>query len=117
SLNFVRMNVDAHVANTVSGQSVTAADNVSVLANDSSFIYSGTGSLGVTLGKSVAINASVGLNDIHNTVSANIHAARVASTAGNVTVSATEAARDINVVVGGAVGTAGGSAFGGSLAV
>ncbi|MEI8370631.1 MAG: Ig-like domain repeat protein [Planctomycetia bacterium] len=114
SLNFVRMNVDAHVSNTGSRQ-VSAAGHVTVAASDVSRVYSGTGSLGVSTGGS-AVNASIGVNDIRNTVTAGIDAANVASTAGNVTVAASEDARDINVVLGGAVSSQG-SAIGGSFAV
>src|SRR5262249_14765896 len=114
---FVRMNVDAHISNTGSGQSITAGNDVQVLANDTSRVYSGTGSLGLSLGKSVAVNASIGVNDIRNSVAAHVDGAKVKSTTGSVTVSATEDARDINVVVGGAVATSGGSAIGGSFAV
>jgi len=114
SLNFVRMNVDAHVSNTGSGQ-VLAGGHVTVAASDVSRVYSGTGSLGVSTGGS-AVNASIGVNDIRNTVTAGIDAAKVDSTAGNVTVAASEDARDINVVLGGAVSSQG-SAIGGSFAV
>ena len=47
-----------------------------MLANDTSRVYSGTGSLGLSLGKSVALNASVGVNDIRNTVAARIEGQR-----------------------------------------
>src|SRR5262249_32782590 len=40
SLNFVRENVDAHISSTGTGQSVTAAHDISVLANDASQVYS-----------------------------------------------------------------------------
>ena len=116
SLNFVRMNVDAHISNTGAGQSVQAANNLSVLANDVSQIYSGTGALGLSLGNGAAIDASVGVNDIRNSVVARVDGAIVASTAGNVTVAATETARDINVVFGGAASNSG-NAFGGSFAI
>ncbi|MBS0265303.1 MAG: M10 family metallopeptidase C-terminal domain-containing protein, partial [Planctomycetes bacterium] len=116
SLNFVRMDVDAHISNTNSTQSVIAKDSVQVLANDTSRVYSGTGSLGLSLGKSVAVNASIGVNDIRNNVAARIDGATVKSTNSSLTVAATEDARDINVVVGGAVATSGGSAIGGSFA-
>ena len=116
SLNFVRMNVDARISNTSSAQSVQGVGSVSVLANDVTRIYSGTGALGLSLGNGNAINASVGVNDISNSVVARVDGAKVVSTAGNVTVGATEDARDINVVFGGAVSSSG-NAFGGSFAI
>ena len=61
-----------------------------------------------------AVNASVGVNDIANSVKAYVDGSTV-GTGGAVNISATETAQDINVVVGGA-GSASGSAFGGSFA-
>ena len=116
SLNFVRMNVDAHISNTPAHESVQGSGGVSVQANDSSQINSGAGSLGVATGQSAAINASVGVNDIKNNVTATIAGADVQSSGGAVTVDATEKAQDINIVVGGAVSGGGGNAFGGSFA-
>jgi hypothetical protein len=67
NLNFVRMNVDAHISNN---SNVQAAGDVDVLANDTSKIGSGTGSVAISVGGSTAINASVGVNDIANSVKA-----------------------------------------------
>jgi len=118
SLNFVRMRVDARIADTGPDQYVRAgAGDVEVTARDSSQVNSGTGSLGLSLGKGAAINASVGVHDIRNTVNASIEGATVESTGGAVTVRAEQSARSINVVAGGAVAAGGGSAFGGSLAM
>ncbi|HEV3085266.1 MAG TPA: hypothetical protein VGY66_36260, partial [Gemmataceae bacterium] len=114
SLNFIRMNVQAYISNTGAGQ-VLAGSDVDVQANDTSKADSGTGALALSLNAGVAIDASVGLNDISNTVKAYIQGATVQSTGGSVTVSATETAQDVNVVIGGA-GSNEGLAFGGSFA-
>ena len=112
SLNFVRMNVDAHI----SGSSVVqAAGDVDVLASDTSKIGSGAGSLALSFGGGVSVNASVGVNDIQNSVNANVEGSKVTSTLGAVDVAATERAQDVNVVVGGAAGFSVGNSFGGSL--
>ncbi len=116
SLNFVRMIVDAHISNAKGANQVQAAGDVLVQANDTSHIDSGTGSLALSLNNGVAINASVGVNDIRNTVTAYVEGAKVQSSAGDVTVSAAETARDVNIVIGGA-GTGEGVAFGGSFAI
>jgi len=117
SLNFIRMNVDAHISNTPSNQSVQGVGGVSALANDTSQIGSGAGSLGVSTNNGAAINASVGVNDIRNSVTAEIQGAVVGSSAGGVAVESTETARDYNAAIGGGVGTGGsGNAFGGSFA-
>ncbi|RZJ07917.1 MAG: hypothetical protein EOO54_23130, partial [Haliea sp.] len=121
SLNFVRMNVSAYISNTGSvgnvARSVTAGTgDVIVMARDVSQVNSGAGALGLSLGKSTAVNASVGVNDIQNSVTAQINNAKVVATAGDVLVSAEESARIINVVVGASV-SGGGTAFGGSIAV
>ena len=115
-LNFVRMNVDAHISDTPANKSVTAAGNVGVRAHDTSHINSGVGSIGVSTQGGAAINASVGVNDIRNNVKAHIDAANVQSTGGSLTVSADETARIINVAVGGA-GSSQGVTFGGSFAI
>ena len=116
SLNFVRMDVNAAILDTPVGEAVEGAEGVSVQAQDTSKIGSRAGSLGITTGSGAAINASVGVNDIKNSVTASITGADVQSSGGAVTVQADETAQDINVVVGGAVSTSGGNAFGGSLA-
>jgi hypothetical protein len=94
---------------------VSAAGSVTVAASDVSRVYSGTGSLGFSSG-GAAVNATIGVNDIRNTVTAGIDGAKVDSTAGNVAVTATENARDINVAFGGAASSSG-IAVGGSFAV
>nr|WP_293778378.1 DUF4347 domain-containing protein [uncultured Oxalicibacterium sp.] len=121
SLNFVRMNVSAYISNTGSvngtARAVTAGSgDVIVMARDISQVNSGTGSLGISVGSGTAVNASIGLNDVRNNVTAQISGAKVVATAGDVTVSAEESARVINVVIGGAASSEGG-AIGGSLAV
>ena len=63
-----------------------------------------------------AVNASVGVNDISNTIAADIQGATVQSTGGSVTVAATETAQDVNAALGGA-GDSSGKAFGGSFSV
>ncbi len=113
NLNFVRMDVDAHIS---SNSNVQAGGNIEVEANDASKIGSGTGSVAISTGSKTAVNASIGLNDIANIITAYVHGSTVQSTGGAVTVSSTEAAQDINVVVGGA-GSASGNAFGGSFAL
>ena len=113
NLNFVRMNVDAHISNN---SNVQAAGDVDVEANDTSKIGSGTGSVAISVGGSTAVNASIGVNDIANSIKAYVEGSTVQSTGGAVNVSATETAQDINVVVGGA-GSASGNAFGGSFAL
>ncbi len=113
NLNFIRMNVDAHISdNSV----VHAGGNVEIESNDSSQIGSGTGSVAVSVGDSTAINASIGVNDISNIITAYVQGATVESTGGAVTIAATETAQDINVVVGGAASN-GANAFGGSFAL
>ncbi len=117
AFNFIRMNVNAHISNTPSGETVQGVGGVSVLANDTSQVGSGAGSLGVSTNGGAAINASVGVNDIRNSVTAEIAGAVVGSSAGAVAVAATETARDYNVAIGGGVGAGGnGNAFGGSFA-
>ena len=113
NLNFVHMNVDAHISNN---SNVQAAGLVDVEANDTSEIGSGTGSLAIALGAASAVNASVGVNDISNSVKAYVQGATVQSSGGDVTISATETAQDINIVVGGAV-SGESNAFGGSFAI
>ena len=106
------MDVDATISNTPTAHNaVQGAGGVSVLAEDTSQIDSGAGTL-VATGKGAAINASVGINDIQNSVTASITAADVSSSAGPVTVEADETAQDINVVVGGAGSGSGGIAAG-----
>ncbi len=112
SLNFVRIDVAAYISDS---KLVQAAGDVDVEASDNSTIGSGTGSLSISTGGGTAVNASVGVNDISNTVEAYIEGAKVVSTAGAVNVSATEQAQDYNAVVGGAASGEGNS-FGGSLA-
>ncbi len=111
NLNFVRMDSDAHISNN---SDVQAAGDVDVESSDTSRIGSGTASVAISLGDSTAINASVGVNDIANQITAYVQGATVQS-GGAVNISATEAAQDVNVVVGGA-GSGGGNAFGGSFA-
>ncbi len=113
NLNFVRMNVDAYISDNAT---VKAAGDVDVEANDTSKIGSGTVSLAVALGDESAINASVGVNDIENSIRAYVQGATVHSTGGAVNVNATETAQDINVVVGGAA-SSDSNAFGGSFAL
>ncbi len=113
NLNFVHMNVDAHISNN---SNIQAAGLVDVEANDTSEIGSGTGSLAVALGAASAVNASVGVNDISNSVKAYVQGSTVQSSGGAVTISATETAQDINIVVGGAV-SGESNAFGGSFAI
>ncbi len=112
NLNFVRMNVDAHIANN---SDVQAGGDVDVESSDTSEIGSGTGSVAISVGGGLAVNASVGLNDISNSVKAYVEGS-TAQSGGAVNITATETAQDINVVVGGA-GSASGSAFGGSFAI
>jgi hypothetical protein len=115
-LNFIRMNVTASISDSPASTSVLAAGNVSVLAEDTSTVDSGTGSLGVSTTGGAAVNASVGVNDIKNTVIATISGANVQSTGGSVTVHASETAQDVNVAFGGAADDSGVS-FGGSFTV
>jgi len=117
SLNFVRMDVLARISNVTGADQVSAGGDVRVQAIDTSHINSGAGSLGISTGSGVAINASVGVNDIRNNVQATIEGATVQAPSGDVTVSAAERARIINVVVGGAAAVGGGLAFGGSFAI
>ncbi len=112
SLNFVRMNVDAHITNS---QLVQGMGDVDVTANDTSKIGSGAGSLSISLGGGNAVNASVGVNDIENSVKAYVQGSTVTSTQGAVNISANERAQDVNIVIGGAASGSGNS-FGGSLA-
>ncbi len=112
NLNFVRMNVDAHISNN---SNVQATGDVDVESSDTSEIGSGTASVAISVGGGLAVNASVGLNDISNSVKAYVEGSTVGSD-GAVNITATETAEDINVVVGGA-GSGSGSAFGGSFAI
>ena len=112
NLNFVRMNVDAHITNN---SNIQATGDVDVEATDTSKIGSGTGSIAISVGGGTAINASVGLNDIANSVKAYVQGSTVHSQ-GAVNVTATETAQDVNIVIGGA-GSGGGNAFGGSFAI
>ncbi len=113
NLNFVRMNIDAHITNN---SNVQATGDIDVEATDTSKIGSGTGSIAISVGGGTAVNASVGLNDIANTVSAYVQGSTARSSAGAVNVTATETAQDVNIVIGGA-GSGGGNAFGGSFAI
>ncbi|MDK9703142.1 MAG: DUF4347 domain-containing protein [Sulfuritalea sp.] len=120
TLNFIREGVDAHISNALNTRQVLAGGSISVLANDTSQIASGTGSLALQLGGSgAAVNASVGVSDIRNSVLAHVDSAKLVANAGSVKVGAGETARIINVVAGGAVSTGSSSAgaFGGSFAV
>ncbi len=112
NLNFVRMNVDAHISND---SDVQAGGDVDVESSDTSEIGSGTVSVAISVGGGFAVNASVGVNDISNSVKAYVEGSTVAS-GGAVNITAAETAQDINVVVGGA-GSSTGSAFGGSFAI
>ena len=112
SLNFVRIDVAAYISDS---KLVQAAGDVDVEASDNSTIGSGTGSLSISTGGGTAVNASVGVNDISNSVEAYIEGAKVISTGGAVNISATEQDQDYNAVVGGAASGSGNS-FGGSLA-
>jgi hypothetical protein len=117
SLNFVRSNVAARISRTADGTgSVSAAGGVAVRANDSSRVESGAGTLAISKSGS-AIGASIGLNDVKNNVSATIDRIGVTSSAGGITVKATERARVRNVVVGFAGSGDGNLAFGGSFAI
>jgi len=117
SLNFVRSNVAARISRTATGTgSVSAAGGVAVRANDSSRVESGAGTLAISKSGS-AIGASIGLNDVKNNVSATIDRIGVTSSAGGITVKATERARVRNVVVGFAGSGDGNLAFGGSFAI
>jgi hypothetical protein len=117
SLNFVRSNVAARISRTADGTgSVSAAGGVAVRANDSSRVESGAGTLAISLSGS-ALGASIGLNDVRNNVSATIDRIGVTSSAGGITVKATERARVRNVVVGFAGSGGGNLAFGGSFAI
>ncbi len=113
NLNFVHMDVDAHISDN---SSITAGGEVDVEANDASKIGSGTGSVAISVSGSTAVNASIGVNDIANIIKAYVEGSTVHSTGGDVKITATESAQDINVVVGGAA-SAGGNAFGGSFAL
>lgn len=117
ALNFVRMKVDAHISNATGAKNVQAGSHVVVAATDTSEIFSGTGSIALSLNGGVAVNASVGVNDIRSSVNAYIEGAKVASTSGDVTVSAEETAQIVNVVIGGAAAGGQGLAFGGSFAI
>ena len=112
NLNFVRMNVDSHISDN---SNVQAGSDVDIESSDTSEIGSGTGSVAISVGSGLAVNASVGLNDISNSVKAYVDGSTVKSD-GAVNITGTETAQDINVVVGGA-GTASGNAFGGSFAI
>ncbi len=93
-IDFVREQVDAYISNTPANQSVLGTAGVSVLANDTSHVRTATGSLAISTDAS-AINGSVGINDIQNTVRAHIDGAVVSSNNGAITVAASETAQDL----------------------
>jgi hypothetical protein len=68
SLNFVRMSVDAHISNVAGTKKVEASGGISVLATDTSKIGAGTGTIAISTTSGKAIGASVGVNDIRNTI-------------------------------------------------
>jgi hypothetical protein len=119
NVNLVRMTVSAFISNT-SGASTNTVEattgDVVVRANDASRVGSGTGSVAIGTSSGAAINASIGVNDIRNTVEAFINGTRVRAVSGDVTVGASELAQNVNIVVGGA-GSGQGVAAGGSFAI
>src|SRR2546423_1002050 len=73
TLNFVRMDVDAHVSNTGATQTVIGRLGISVKAQDGSRIETGAGALGLTVGPGTSIAASVAVDDIRNSIRARIN--------------------------------------------
>ena len=116
-LNFIRTQVDAHITNALGSKKVIAAGDVDVQAVDTSKIDAGVGSIALSFNGGTAINASVGVNDIRNSIQAYIEGAQVQSTAGSVNVLSNETARSVNIVVGGSGAKGAVVAFGGSIAV
>ena len=116
-LNFVRTVVDAHISNTPSGGKVQANGSILVEAADTSKVDTGVGSFSITTGSGIAVNASVGVNDIKNSVAAHVDGAKVQSSAGSVSIQAIESARSVNIVVGGGGAADSPLVLGGSIAV
>ncbi len=132
SLNLIRDNVDVAIEDLTASQSVSAAADLTMTANDTSKIISIGGGVGITLG-GLGFGASVAFNDIKNSIVSRIGGTWVAGTsttpetisatggnAGAITadtidVTATETATIIDVAIAGA--GAGGFALGGSIAV
>ena len=88
-----------------------------MLANDSADIDSAAGAIAFSLNGPYAINASIAVVDVKNSVVAAIDGATVTSNDGDVDVIATETARMVNRAVGGSASGGGSLALGGSIAV
>lgn len=100
SLNLIRNSVDAHISDTPTGKEVRADGAITVAATDTSKL--GVGAAGFAGSGTAAVGAAVAYNDIRNRTTAAIDDAKVTSVNGEVLVSATELAQNVNVAVGGA---------------
>ncbi len=132
SLNFIRNDVDVAIKNLSATQTVTAAADLTMTANDVSQIIAIGGGVAITLG-GAGVGASVAYNDITNSIVSRIGSSWVAGTSGlpetvaaadanagtikadTINVTATENATIIDVAIAGAGASL--FALGGSVAV
>ena len=111
NLNFLRENVAA----SISGDSnVTAGTGVYVDASDSATVVAVAGGLAVGIGlegdAGVAVGLSAAINDIANTITADVDESMVTAQSGPIQVAATEGASIYAWAFGGAFGGGGGAA-------
>ena len=111
SINVIRDNVDAHIS---ASTTLTSTNEVTLTAQDTSSIKALTGGVAISTG-STAVGAAIGVNDIHNNISATIDGASVTSTSSNVELDSHSNATIDSITVGGS--GAGSFAVGGSVAV
>ncbi len=110
SYNTISNDVEASITGQAgkASDAATAGGNVMLMASDTSMIEAHGGALGIAFGgaSALAISASIGIaasaNKVNNTVKSSIAGASVTS-AGNVSLSATEGASVESLTVGGAL--------------
>ncbi|MEZ0277472.1 MAG: beta strand repeat-containing protein, partial [Roseimicrobium sp.] len=94
------------IGNKTTGGAVTASTgDVTIQVNDTSSIYTGAGAVGVVTGTSSAAGAAIAFNTVTNSSRSSITSAKVTSTAGKVSLTASSRPRIIGIALGVAVST------------